>query len=146
MGGYTATIVAVSSQRGVVHLKIHDEAVDTDKFCKYLKILARKMYDKAFCLYMDQLAVHRTIAVRDLREELEITTIFNPSYSPELNPIESCFSHVKRKFKSQRLWALINGQEFDMDEEIDDAFEVITPGMVARCAKRSYKLLKDLKK
>ena len=100
MIGYTAAIVAVSSERGVVHLKIHDEAIDADKFCNYLRILARKMDDKPFCLYLDQLSVHKTIAVRDLCEELEIMIIFNPSYSPELNPIESTFSHSKRVFKN----------------------------------------------
>ena len=41
---------------------------------------------------------------------------------------------MKRKFKNQRLWALVNGQEFDMDEEIETAFDVITPDMVRKCA------------
>jgi len=53
---------------------------------------------------------------------------------PELNPIESCFSHVKRVFNRERLWALVNDFAFDVEEEISDAFDVITPDMVMKCA------------
>jgi hypothetical protein len=78
--------------------------------------------------------VHRSNKALDLYDLLLISPIFNVSYSPELNPIETCFSHVKRVFKNQRLWALLNGQDFDMDEEIENAFDVITPDMVRKCA------------
>ena len=76
---------------------------------------------------------------------MEILPIYNVSYQPELNPIESCFSHVKRYFGQQRLWALINDVPFDLDAQIDDAFDVITPELVKNNAHRSLRLLKELK-
>jgi hypothetical protein len=53
---------------------------------------------------------------------------------PELNPIESVFSQVKRVFNRQRLWALVNDVPFDMEEQISEAFDVITPDLVHKCA------------
>ena len=144
--GFRTVIAAVSAASGFIYYECAEQTTDSVRYRQFVRGLSEQMEGRPFALYMDQLSVHRSKAAMDLYDDLTILPIFNVSYSPELNPIESCFSQVKRKFKSQRLWALINGQEFDMDEEIDDAFEVITPGMVANCAKRSYKLLKDLKK
>ena len=44
---------------------------------------------------MDQLPVHKTAAAKTFCEENDISVIFNVSYSPELNPIETTFSSVK---------------------------------------------------
>lgn len=83
---------------------------------------------------MDQLQIHKSKDTLAVYDELSIWPIFNVSYMPELNPIESCFSHVKRVFSRERLWSLVNNFEFDMDDEISDAFDVITPDMVNNCA------------
>ena len=64
------------------------------------------------------------------------------SYAPDLNPIEACFSHVKRLFNKARLNAIANDQEFDMEKNIKKAFKVITPNLVANCSRRSLSLLK----
>jgi len=40
---------------------------------------------------MDNLAAHKTAAVKDKMKELGITWIFNVPYSPQFNPIELPF-------------------------------------------------------
>ena len=65
-----------------------------------------------------------------LYAELNILPIYNVSYSPEFNPIESVFSQIKLKFRQQRLNKLANDEEFDVDEEIEKACNVITPELV----------------
>ena len=73
--------------------------------------------------------------------ELEIYPIYNIPASPETNAIETCFAQCKLKYKRERLNALVNGNEFDIEEEISKALDVITPDLVKACAKRSvYKL------
>ena len=79
-------------------------------------------------------------------EKLSITVIYNVSYSPEFNPIESAFSNVKRKFNQQRLNALANKESFNLDRGIQNAFTVITPELIRNCAKRSYAKLVNLNK
>ena len=65
--------------------------------------------------------------VRAKYDEYGIYPIFNIPASPEMNPIETCFAQVKRIYKRERLNALVNKRQFDMDDTIDTAFKVITP-------------------
>ena len=71
--------------------------------------------------------------------------IFNISYSPELNCIETCFSFVKQAFKRMRLNDLANDRPFDMEATIRQSFGILTPDLVDACAKRSYYLLNNIK-
>ena len=77
-------------------------------------------------------------------ERLEITPIFNIPYSPQLNPIEACFSQVKRFYKKSRLNCLVNEQEFDQIATITAAFDQIRPCHVTNNAKASLKILDKL--
>ena len=52
---------------------------------------------------MDRLAVHKQKDVSEWLAKLNITPLWNVSYSPEFNPIEAVFSKVKRLFNSRRL-------------------------------------------
>ena len=114
----------------MVHIRIENSAITTDEFKPYLRTLSKKMDYKPFALFMDQLAVHRRKDVFELCKELGIEIIFCPSYSPDLNPIESCFSHVKRIFKNDRLNALANGRDFDMEHGVRKAFKFISVELV----------------
>jgi transposase len=131
--GYRAVVAAVSSEDGFIYYENHQQAINTDSWLEYVRNLSAKMDGASFALYMDQLQVHKTKVAMKLYNELEILPIFNISYMPELNPIESVFSHVKRIFNRTRLWALVNDVPFDMDEQISDAFDVITPELVDKC-------------
>ena len=52
---------------------------------------------------MDNLAAHKTAAVKDKMRELGIVWIMNVPYSPEYNAIELVFSQVKKKFRELKL-------------------------------------------
>ena len=92
---------------------------------------------------MDQLSVHRDKTVKPYYTQLDIQPIFNVSYSPEFNCIESCFSQVKRYFCAERLNVLANFGVFDQNKTIRKAFEKVTPALVKSCAERSLNKLKD---
>ena len=79
---------------------------------------------------MDNLNVHKTPTAMKLYDELDILPIFNITYMPDLNPIEAVFSQVKRMFCQRRLWHLVNGIDFDIDNHVENAFDVITPELV----------------
>ena len=69
--------------------------------------------------------------------------IWNVSYSPEFNPIESVFSQVKRLFSRERLSTLANHEDFNDNRAIRSAFSKVTVDMVVNCAKKSLNMLKD---
>ena len=90
---------------------------------------------------MDQLAVHKSKAVKPWYEKLKITPVYNVAYSPEFNPIEAIFSRVKAIFNSKRLNCLVNKLGFNSDETITFAFKQIYPPYCAKCARKSRHLL-----
>ena len=58
---------------------------------------------KKLAIVMDNLAAHKTTAVKDKMKELGIAWIMNVPYSPQYNSIEIVFSQVKRKFRELKL-------------------------------------------
>ena len=68
-------------------------------------------------------------------ERLNIMPIYNVGYSPEFNPIEACFSQVKRVYNRERLNALANDRSWNQTAEIQVAFRQITSDLVQACIK-----------
>ena len=98
-----ATIAAVSLENGVDLVMNMGQSVNTKKFCQFLVALRRKYKGDKMAIFMDQLAVHRSLVVQRKMEELGMRCIFNAAYSPDYNPIEGVFSVAKRKIKQERL-------------------------------------------
>ena len=121
--GYRSVIAAVSEAEGVDHCAIHSEAINTQDFVKYLKDLRAKHKRKPLTLFMDKLPVHRAKEVTTVLQELNMVRIFNVGYFPEGNPIEAVFSKVKSIFCRRRSNCLINKVGFNMDREIENAFQ-----------------------
>ena len=86
---------------------------------------------------MDQLAVHKAKDVKPLYPQLDIIPVYNVGYSPEFNPIEACFSQVKRVFCRERLNTLVNHGQFDTNQAIRAAFTKVTPALVSSCVRKS---------
>ena len=59
-------VATVSPKRGLVYLKVQQEATDGDNFRVYLRALSKKMDSKPFYLYLDNLMVHRMKVVKQL--------------------------------------------------------------------------------
>lgn len=76
-------------------------------------------------LYMDNLAVHKSINMHKVYEELNITPIWTPVYSPEYNPIEYMFSKLKSKVKQLRLQDMVREVHRTYRELIPLAAETI---------------------
>ena len=79
--------------------------------------------------------------VRESLFKHKVNPIFNCAGFPDGNPIECCFSQVKLRYKKERLNALINNREFDIEEEIGRSLETITPELVRASEKRSFYML-----
>ena len=110
-------------------------------FLRYLVDLSRANDKQPFALFMDNLSVHKTNAAKLMYERLQITPLFNIPYQPDLNPIEACFSQVKRHFSSRRLHCLANNLEFDREGAIREAFGQIQVQHVKNNVNRSVKAL-----
>ena len=120
-----AVIAGISKEYGLDCIALHDKSINIPKFKEFLQDLRDKFFFDDICIFMDNLAVHRSKAVRDRMEELSIAFVFSPPYSPDYNPIESVFSIAKREIKQRRLTALLGGKKIDVKSEIRSVFENI---------------------
>ena len=64
---------------------------------------------------MDRLTVHRMITVKERMLKLEIFPIYNIPASPDTNAIETCFAQCKLRYKRERMNALVNERDFDVE-------------------------------
>ena len=99
----TAFLGAISMGERMSHYITCKRAVNAEHFIDFLRGLKRKHGKKRMFIYMDNLRVHSTKAVKDTYYELNITPIYAPPYSPDLNPIEFVFSVLKQAVKKMRL-------------------------------------------
>jgi len=55
-------------------------------------------------------------------DELSISYIYSPVYSPDYNPIEYVFGMAKSIVKMKRLKAIVDEEEIDLYSEIEKSF------------------------
>jgi transposase len=115
-----ATIAAISIENGVDLVMNTGQSVNIQKFCQFLVALRRKYKMDSISIFMDQLAVHRSLVVQRKMEELGMRCIFNAAYSPDYNPIEGVFSVAKRKIKQERLKDIMNKRKRELEGLIKD--------------------------
>ena len=90
-------LAAISKEYGMDYVSTFKQSVNIPKFKDFLQNVRDKFFFDDICIYMDNLAVHRSKEVKDRMDELSIPYIFSPPYSPDYNPIESVFSIFKRE-------------------------------------------------
>lgn len=107
-------------------------SVNTDIFLTYLtRVLLPQLWQGAIVV-LDNLKVHHAAIVRQLIEAVGARVMFLPPYSPDLSPIELCWSKVKQFLRSQtaRTYQALERAITDSINHVtcDDAF-----GWFARC-------------
>jgi len=94
-----AVLAAISQQVGLDHIMLFDDSVNIPKFKQFIEELRAKYLAHDLCIYMDNLSVHKSNAVKERLDEIGIAYVFSPVYSPDFNGIESVFSIAKRYIK-----------------------------------------------
>jgi len=98
--------------------------VNTETMSVFLKMLSRKLRknDQAV-LIMDQAGWHKA---KRLVVPANITVLYLPPYSPELNPIERLWSYLRSHFLSNRAY-----ENYDhMLDEQAKAWQTLTPTLL----------------
>ena len=109
------------------------KSVNIEKFKVYLDELRRRYFFDDICLYIDNLSVHKSKAVKERMDELGIAYVFSPIYSPDYNPVEYVFSMAKKKIKERRLEKILMEEEINLWEIIRNSFNSIDRLKIAHC-------------
>lgn len=74
-------------------------AVDGDVFKIYVEQVLAPTLSQGEIIIMDNLPAHKVKGIRELIEARGAFLIYLPPYSPDLNPIEKCWSKIKTYLK-----------------------------------------------
>ena len=95
--GPNLTVVgAISAGVGVVAWEALDGAMTAARFLAFVTGTLLPALKRGQVVVMDNLAAHKTTAVRAAFAEAGVGVLYVPPYSPEYNPIELCWAGVKR--------------------------------------------------
>jgi transposase len=68
-----------------------------EDFCRFLELVSMENISKEICIILDNARIHHAKATMKKAEELGITLVFLPPYSPDLNPIEFGWKDSKKE-------------------------------------------------
>ena len=97
--------------------------LDGDCFQRFLELLAKELGDDVAVIQLDQGSFHKAKAL-DCPEN--IIPIFQPSHSPELNPIERFWEFLKSKLQWENCQSLTQ-----LRQKLAQVLETITPEVIA---------------
>ena len=89
------SLIGAIDQSGIVASFAVRGATDTAAMLVFLTEILLPVLRPGDCVVWDNLAVHKTSVVQALFERAKVELLFLPPYSPDLNPIEMCWSKVK---------------------------------------------------
>lgn len=100
--GENISLLGALSLDGLIATMSIPGSVNTDVFMTYLQeVLAPQLWTGAM-LIMDNLPVHKAKAVHQVIEATGAQLIFLPPYSPDLSPIELCWSKLKQGLRTAK--------------------------------------------
>lgn len=119
--GPHSTLLAALSTQGVQAPWLLEGAMDGAAFEVYVERVLVPTLRSGDIVLMDNLSFHKAPRIRTLIESVGARLEFLPPYSPDLNPIELCWSKIKtalRASKARTFEALLDA--------LDEAFGSVT--------------------
>lgn len=119
--GSNVTLLAALGLSGVIAPWMLEGAIDTETFRIYLEQVLGPTLKPGDIVILDNLSVHKVSGLADRLARRGARLEYLPPYSPDLNPIEKCWSKIKtalRKAKARTLEAL--------EQALKEAFASIT--------------------
>lgn len=99
--GKNITMIGALGIEGLSAVMTIDGATDGDVFEAYVEQVLLPTLRSRDIVVMDNLGAHKGKRIKDLIEGAGAEVKFLPSYSPDLSPIEECWSKVKTLLRSK---------------------------------------------
>jgi transposase len=119
--GRNITMLAALSASGVAATMTIEGATDTEVFCAYVEHILAPTLSAGDIVVMDNLSAHKSDEVRRMIEHRGAELLYLPPYSPDLNPIERCWSKIKAALRAAKARTTER-----LNEAIKQAFETVT--------------------
>ena len=130
--GKNVTVLGALSRTGIIAAMTIEGSTDTHVFLTFVQDILAPALRPGQIVIMDNLSSHKVEGVKESIESVGATLEYLPSYSPDLSPIEECWS----KFKEYLRAKAARTREV-LDQASTEAFDMITPqntrGWFAHC-------------
>ena len=100
--GENVTLLGALSLSGVEALMTVNGATDSDIFSAFVREVLAPTLRAGDVVIWDNLGAHRSQLVREAVEARGATVMFLPPYSPDMNPIERCWSKIKTALRAAK--------------------------------------------
>jgi transposase len=116
----TTTFTGALRLTGMTAPFVYDGAMNSAVFLAYVEQVLVPTLEPGDVIVMDNLAAHKTAAIRRAIEEAGARLLFLPPYSPDFNPIENAFAKLKALLRARAERTI--GALWDAVGSILDAF------------------------
>lgn len=100
--GENVTMLGALSLRGVEALMTVNGATDGDLFLVFVREVLAPALREGDVVIWDNLGAHRSAPAREAVEARGARLVFLPPYSPDMNPIERCWSKIKTALRAAK--------------------------------------------
>ncbi|MBA4121974.1 MAG: IS630 family transposase [Acidobacteria bacterium] len=100
--GENITMLACLSADGLTAPMTVGGAVDGAVFLEYVKQVLAPTLSEGDVVIMDNLGAHKVKGILETIERRGAKVIYLPPYSPDLNPIEKCWSKIKTHLRAAK--------------------------------------------
>lgn len=100
--GENITMLGALSAAGLSALMTVNGATDGDVFTAFVREVLAPTLRKGDIVVLDNLGAHRSAAARKAVEARGARLVFLPPYSPDMNPIERCWSKIKTALRAAK--------------------------------------------
>jgi transposase len=98
--GKNVTMIGALSCQGLMAMMTVAGATEGEVFRAYVhQVLCPTLYPGDIVV-MDNLRAHKVSGIREAREQCAATLLYLPPYSPDLSPIELCWSKLKTALRT----------------------------------------------
>jgi transposase len=95
---------------------VNDSYINSVSVCEMLRLLRRSHSGQAITVILDNAAYQRAKFVQDLAKKLDITLLYLPPYSPNLNLIERLWKFVKKQSLNNRYYETFADFKMGIDD------------------------------
>jgi transposase len=81
-------------------LMTHRGPINGKVFLRYVKRRLAPWLNYGDCVVLDNLAAHKVRGVQEAIEAVGAFVLYLPAYSPDMNPIELWWAHIKNSMRS----------------------------------------------
>jgi transposase len=100
--GANVTMLAALGSQGVEAVMTIDGATDAEVFRVYVEQVLRPTLRPGDIVILDNLRAHKATGIREAIEQAGARLQYLPPYSPDLSPIERCWSKLKTALRTAK--------------------------------------------